>query len=121
MTKKDRTVVALQYIEYAELNRRKYLNKKEYFIKKSTWFIYFIYQSIIEKLVPSFKLIDYMYNFYEMRSLIRSNTSCILPCNHRKLITLISFYYHQKNRGAFISYDEEFINKAKVLFVRKQI
>lgn len=119
MTKKDRTVVALQYIEYAELNRRKYLNKKEYSIKKSTWFIYFIYQSIIEKLVPSFKLIDYMYNFYEMKTLIRNDTSCILSRSHRKLITLISFYYHQKNAETMVSSDEEFINKAKILFARK--
>ena len=120
MTKKDRTVAALQYIDTVELNKRQYL-KHKLCTKKSTWFIYFIYQSIIEKLVPSFKLIDYMYNFYEMKTLIRNDTSCILPRSHRKLITLISFYYHQKNRGAFISYDEEFINKAKVLFVRKQI
>ena len=119
MTKKDRTIAALQYIEYAELNRRKYLNKKEYSVKNSTWFIYFIYQSIIEKSVPSFKLIDYMYNFCEMKTLIRNDTSCVLPRSHRKLITLISFYYHQKNRGASIAYDEEFINKAKILFARK--
>lgn len=118
MTKKDRTIAALQYIDSVELNKRQYL-KHKFCTKKSTWFIYFSYQRLIEKFVPSFKLIDYMYNAYEMRSLIRSNTSCILPRSHRKLITLISFYYHQKNIETMVSYNEEFINKAKILFTRK--
>lgn len=120
MTKKDKTIAALQYIDSVESNKRQYL-KHKFCTKKSTWFIYFSYQRLIEKFVPSFKLIDYMYNAYEMRSLIRSNTYCILPRSHRKLITLISFYYHQKNVETMVSYDEEFINKAKILFARKQI
>lgn len=118
MTKKDRTVAALQYIDSTEINRRKYL-KNKFYVKKSTWFIYFSYQRTMEILTPNFKLIDYMYNFYEMKTLLRNDTTYALPKKHRKLITLISYYYHQKNHESFISLDEEFLNKAKILFTGK--
>jgi len=115
MTKKDRTVAALQYIDSVELNRRQYL-KHKFCTKKSTWFIYFSYQRLVEMFVPSFKLVDYMYNAYEMRSLIRSNTSCVLPKKHRKLIMLISFYYHQKNRKFLLPLIRAIIERSKILF-----
>nr|DAS34003.1 MAG TPA: hypothetical protein [Caudoviricetes sp.] len=117
MTKKDRTIAALQYIDSVELNKRQYL-KHKLCTKKSTWFIYFSYQRLIEKFVLSFKLVDYMYNAYEMRSLIRSNTSCILPRSHRKLITLISFYYHQKNRKFLLPLIRAITERSKILFTK---
>lgn len=118
MTKKDRTVAALKYINSIEKIRAKYLKKRKQSVKNSTWNIYFVYLSVITKFAPNFKLIDYMYNNYEMRSFLREETSCILPKKHRKLITLISYYYHQYDYGFLFPLMEDMIQRSKKLFVK---
>lgn len=120
MTKRDRTIAALKYINSIEKIRLKYLKKRKRQVKNSTWNIYFVYVAVINKFVPSFKLIDYMYNVYEMRSLIKSDTTCVLSKKHRKLINLISYYYHQKDYDFLFFIMEDMIKRSEILFSKKK-
>lgn len=112
MNAKNRTIAVLKYINSIELAKSRYTNKTS---ENIVCTIYYIYKDIIRELSPGHHVLK---NVSSIRAhvLIQQDTSYALPKKYRKLITLISFYYYQKNYRFLFSLIEDIIERSKNLF-----
>ena len=112
MNVKNRTIVVLKYINSIESAKSRYTNKVS---ENIVCTIYYIYKDIIRELSPGHHVLK---NVGAIRAhvLIQQDTSYALPEKYRKLITLISFYYYQKNYRFLFPLIEDIIERSKNLF-----
>ena len=112
MNTKNRTIAVLKYINSIESAKSRYTNKAS---ENIVCTIYYIYKDIIRELSPDHHVLK---NVSSIRShlLIQQDTSYALPEKYRKLITLISFYYHQKSYRFLFLLVEDIIERSKNLF-----
>lgn len=109
MNAKNRTIAVLKYINSIESAKSRYTNKTS---ENIVCTIYYLYKDIIRELLPSYHVLK---NVSAIRShlLIQQDVKYVLPEKHRKLITLISFYYRS---GSFFPLVEMIIERSKNLF-----
>lgn len=109
MSPKAKTIAVLKYINSIESAKSRYINNAS---ENIVCTIYYIYKDIIRELSPSYHVLK---NVGAIRShlLIQQDVKYVLPEKHRKLITLISFYYRP---GAFFPLVEMIIERSKNLF-----
>ena len=112
MSPKAKTITVLKYINSIESAKSRYINNAS---ENIVCTIYYIYKDIIKELSPCHHVLK---NVGAIRShlLIQQDTSYALPEKYRKLITLISFYYHQKNYRFLFPLVEDIIERSKNLF-----
>nr|DAW48022.1 MAG TPA: hypothetical protein [Caudoviricetes sp.] len=115
MNAKNRTIAVLKYINSIESAKSRYINKTS---ENIVCTIYYIYKDIIRELSPGHHVLK---NVGAIRShlLIQQDTKYILSEKYRKLITLISFYYYQKNYRFLFLLVEDIIERSKNLFEGK--
>lgn len=114
MNAKNRTIAVLKYINSIESAKSRYTNKTS---ENIVCTIYYLYKDIIRELLPSYHVLK---NVGTIRShlLIQQNVKYVLPKKHRKLITLISYYYHQYDYGFLFPLMEDMIQRSKKLFIK---
>lgn len=112
MNAKNRTIAVLKYINSIESAKSRYTNKTS---ENIVCTIYYIYKDIIRELSPDHHILK---NVSSIRAhvLIQQDTKYVLPEKYRKLITLISFYYYQKNYRFLFPLVEDIIERSKDLF-----
>lgn len=112
MNAKNRTIVVLKYINSIESAKSRYINNAS---ENIVCTIYYIYKDIIRELSPDHHVLK---NVSSIRAhvLIQQDTKYVLPEKYRKLITLISFYYYQKNYRFLFPLVEDIIERSKNLF-----
>ena len=112
MSPKAKTIAVLKYINSIELAKSRYINNAS---ENTVCTIYYIYKDIIRELSPGHHVLK---NVSAIRShlLIQQDTKYVLPEKYRKLITLISFYYYQKNYRFLFPLVEDIIGRSKNLF-----
>lgn len=93
MNAKNRTIAVLKYINSIESAKSRYINNAS---ENIVCTIYYLYKDIIRELLPSYHVLKNV-GTIRLHLLIQQDVKYVLPEKHRKLITLISFYYHQKN------------------------
>lgn len=113
MTPKKRTIAVLKYINSIESTKSKYLNNASENIVST---IYSVYKEVINKLSPGHHILNNTVGPIKAHVLLQENTNYVLPEKYRKLITLISFYYHQKNRKFLLPFVNVIIERSKNLF-----
>lgn len=112
MNAKNRTIAVLKYINSIESAKSRYTNKAS---ENIVCTIYYIYKDIIRELSPGHHVLKNV-SAIRTRVLMQQDTSYALPEKYRKLITLISFYSHQKNREYLFPFIEKIIKRSKILF-----
>lgn len=112
MNAKNRTIAVLKYINSIESAKSRYTNKTS---ENIVCTIYYLYKDIIRELSPGHHVLK---NVSSIRAhvLIQQDTKYVLPEKYRKLITLISFYYYQKNYRFLFPLIEDIIERSKNLF-----
>ena len=112
MNAKNRTIAVLKYINSIELAKSRYTNKTS---ENIVCTIYYLYKDIIRELSPGHHVLK---NVSSIRAhvLIQQDTKYVLPEKYRKLITLISFYYHQDDYDFLFFISEKIIRLSKNLF-----
>lgn len=112
MSPKAKTIAVLKYINSIESAKSRYLKNAS---ENIVCTIYYIYKDIIKELSPGHHVLK---NVASIRAhlLIQQDTKYVLPEKYRKLITLISFYYYQKNYKFLFPLVEDIIERSKVLF-----
>lgn len=112
MNAKNRTIAVLKYINSIESAKSRYTNKAS---ENIVCTIYYIYKDVIRELSPGHHILK---NVSSIRAhvLIQQDTRYALPEKYRKLITLISFYYCQKNYRFLFPLVEDIIERSKNLF-----
>lgn len=112
MSPKAKTIAVLKYINSIESAKSRYINNAS---ENIVCTIYYIYKDIIRELSPGHHILK---NVSSIRAhvLIQQDTSYALPEKYRKLITLISFYYYQKNYRFLFPLVEDIIERSKNLF-----
>lgn len=113
MTKKDRIVAALQYIDSIEMNRSKYVTSS---YNNSLCNIYFIYKEIIRELSPGHCILNNIAGPIKIHLLSQEDTNYVLPRKYRMFIHLISHYYHQKNRKFLLPLIRAITERSRILF-----
>ena len=115
MNAKNRTIAVLKYINSIESAKSRYTNNAS---ENIVCTIYYIYKDIIRELSPDHHVLK---NISSIRAhvLIQQDMKYVLPEKYRKLITLISFYYHQKNYRFLFLLVENIIERSKNLFEGK--
>lgn len=93
MSPKAKTIAVLKYINSIESAKSRYINNAS---ENIVCTIYYIYKDVIKELLPSYHVLKNV-GTIRLHLLIQQDVKYVLPEKHRKLITLISFYYHQKN------------------------
>ena len=112
MSPKAKTIAVLKYINSIESAKSRYINNAS---ENIVCTIYYIYKDVIRELSLDHHVLK---NVSAIRShlLIQQDTKYILPEKYRKLITLISFYYYQKNYRFLFPLVEDIIERSKNLF-----
>lgn len=112
MSPKAKTIAVLKYINSIESAKSRYINNAS---ENIVCTIYYIYKDIIRELSPDHHVLK---NVSAIRThvLMQQDTKYILPEKYRKLITLISFYYYQKNYRFLFPLVEDIIERSKNLF-----
>lgn len=93
MNAKNRTIAVLKYINSIESAKSRYIDNAS---ENIVCTIYYLYKDIIRELSPGHHALKKV-GTTRLHLLIQQDVKYVLPEKHRKLITLISFYYHQKN------------------------
>lgn len=111
MSPKAKTIAVLKYINSIESAKSRYTNKTS---ENIVCTIYYLYKDIIRELSPGHHVLK---NVSAIRShlLMQQDTKYVLPEKYRKLITLISFYYHQKNYRFLFNLVETIIERKKII------
>ena len=112
MNAKNRTIAVLKYINSIESAKFRYTNKAS---ENIVCTIYYLYKDIIRELLPSYHVLKNV-GTIRLHLLIQQDVKYVLPEKHRKLITLISFYYRP---GSFFPLVEMIIERSKNLFEGK--
>lgn len=112
MNAKNRTIAVLKYINSIESAKSRYTNKIS---ENIVCIIYYIYKDIIRELSPGHHVLK---NVSAIRTsvLMQQDTKYVLPEKYRKLITLISFCYHQDDYDFLFFISEKIIILSKNLF-----
>lgn len=112
MSPKAKTIAVLKYINSIESAKSRYINNAS---ENIVCTIYYLYKDIIRELSPDHHVLK---NVSAIRAhvLIQQDTKYVLPEKYRKLITLISFYYYQKNYRFLFPLVEDIIERSKNLF-----
>lgn len=112
MNAKNRTIAVLKYINSIELAKSRYTNNAS---ENIVCTIYYLYKDIIRELSPGHHVLK---NVSSIRAhvLIQQDTKYVLPEKYRKLITLISFCYHQDDYDFLFFISEKIIRLSKNLF-----
>lgn len=112
MSPKAKTIAVLKYINSIESAKSRYINNAS---ENIVCTIYYLYKDIIRELSPGYHVLK---NVSSIRAhvLIQQDTKYVLPEKYRKLITLVSFYYYQKNYRFLFPLVEDIIERSKNLF-----
>lgn len=112
MNAKNRTIAVLKYINSIESAKSRYINNAS---ENIVCTIYYLYKDIIRELSPGHHVLK---NVSSIRAhvLIQQDTKYVLPEKYRKLITLISFCYHQDDYDFLFFISEKIIRLSKNLF-----
>ena len=112
MSPKAKTIAVLKYINSIESAKSRYTNNAS---ENIVCTIYYLYKDIIRELSPGHHVLK---NVSSIRAhvLMQQDTKYVLPEKYRKLITLISFYYYQKNYRFLFPLVEDIIERSKNLF-----
>ena len=112
MSPKAKTIAVLKYINSIESAKSRYINKVS---ENIVCTIYYLYKDIIRELSPGHHVLK---NVSSVRThvLIQQDTKYVLPEKYRKLITLISFCYHQDDYDFLFFISEKIIRLSKNLF-----
>ena len=112
MSPKAKAIAVLKYINSIESAKSRYTNNAS---ENIVCTIYYIYKDVIRELSPGHHVLK---NVSAIRAhvLIQQDTKYVLPEKYRKLITLISFYYYQKNYRFLFPLVEDIIERSKNLF-----
>nr|DAT20674.1 MAG TPA: hypothetical protein [Caudoviricetes sp.] len=115
MNAKNRTIALLKYINSIESVKSRYLKNAS---ENIVCTIYYIYKDIIKELSPGHHVLK---NVGDIRAylLIQQDTKYVLPEKYRKLITLISFYYH--SGIFFFPLINMITERSKILFEGRKI
>lgn len=109
MSPKAKTIAVLKYINSIESAKSRYINNAS---ENIVCTIYYLYKDIIRELLPSYHVLKNV-GTIRLHLLIQQDVKYVLPEKHRKLITLISFYYRP---GSFFPLVEMIIERSKNLF-----
>lgn len=112
MSPKAKTIAVLKYINSIESAKSRYINNAS---ENIVCTIYYIYKDIIRELSPSYHVLKNV-GTTRLHLLIQQDVKYVLPEKHRKLITLISFCYHQDDYDFLFFISEKIIRLSKNLF-----
>lgn len=112
MSPKAKTIAVLKYINSIESAKSRYINNAS---ENIVCTIYYLYKDIIRELSPGHHVLK---NVASIRAhlLIQQDTKYVLPEKYCKLITLISFCYHQDDYDFLFFISEKIIRLSKNLF-----